>query len=340
MKMNGHWSRRALLLVALAVAGILAAAAAARTTAVPQNTAKPTISGTAREGQTLTASNGTWDNSPTSFKYEWQRCNVDNTGCTTVAGATGKTYTLVSGDVDHRMRVIVTAVNADGQSSAISNTTEVVSSTSAPTNTAKPTISGTPSIGEQLTASTGTWTGGVRTYAYQWQRCTTAAVTVCTSIVGATGKTYGVRAADVDQRLRVVVTATNASGSKASATSDPTAVVTGTTTTTTVVTTTVAGNKPPAISFLSLKRIGTRLYARFRVCDDSYGRIVVIERDNKARTLSYTRKFTVTTSCATFARHWTLIKRFRSSHGKVVVTLRAQDRSGALSRIVSRSVRV
>lgn len=331
---------RAVLLVAVAVAGILAAAAAARTAAVPQNTAAPTISGTAREGQTLTASNGSWDNSPTSYKYAWQRCNVDNTGCTTISGATGKTYTLTSADVDHRLRVIVTAVNADGQSAAISKTTEVVSSTTAPTNTAKPTISGTPSLGEQLTASTGTWTGGVRSYAYQWQRCTTAATSVCTTVVGATGKTYGVRSADVGQRLRVVVTATNASGSKAFATSDPTDVVAGATTTTTVVTTTVAGNRPPVLTFLSLKRVGLRLYARFRVCDDRYGRIVVIERDNKARTLSSTRKFAVTTSCGTFARHWTLISRFRSPHGRVVVTLRAQDRSGALSRLVSRSVRV
>lgn len=338
--MNRHWPRRALLLVALAAAGILAAAAAARTTAVPHNTALPTISGTAREGQTLTASNGSWDNSPTSYKYAWQRCSVDNSGCTTIAGATDKSYTLVSADVDHRLRVIVTAVNADGQSSAISKTTEVVSSIGAPTNTAKPTITGTPSIGEQLTASTGTWTGGVRSYAYQWQRCTTAVASVCTSIAGATGKTYGVRVADVGERLRVVVTAANASGSKASATSDPTDVVAGATTTTTVVTTTVAGNRPPALRFLSLKRVGMRLYARFRVCDDAYGRIMVVERDHKARTLSYTRRFTVTTSCAVFARHWTLIKRFRSPHGKVVVTLRAQDRSGALSRLVSRSVQV
>jgi hypothetical protein len=35
----------------------------------------------------------------------------------------------------------------------------------------------------------------------------------CTNVVGATGKTYGVRIADLGYRLRVAVTARNAKGS-------------------------------------------------------------------------------------------------------------------------------
>ncbi len=329
-----YWPGCALLVVGLAFAGVLTAAAIAQATAAPQNTGLPTISGTARQGQTLTATNGSWSNNPTSFSYQWQRCNANGSGCADISGATKQSYTLTSADVDHRVRVVVTASNADGQSSASSRTSAIVSSSGAPVNTAKPTIAGTALPGQELTANPGTWTGGVRSFAYQWQRCA-ADGTACANITGATGRTYGVRIADTGHRLRVVVTATNASGSSASAASAPTLVV-GNATTTTVVTTTVAGNKAPTISFVSLKRVGLRIYARFRVCDDRAGRITIIERDVKARRLSYTRRFAVY-ACGTYTRHWTLIARFRG-RGRFVVTLRARDNVGALSRLVSRSL--
>jgi hypothetical protein len=65
--------------------------------------------------------------------------------------------------------------------------------------------------------------------------------------------------------------------------------------------------------------------------------VTIVERDNKARALSYQRRFAVT--CGTYSRSWLLIPRFRSP-GRLVVTLRAQDNKGSLSRIVSRSVRI
>src|SRR5690349_20094075 len=112
-------SMRRLLIGAVATAllsiGLVAGTATARTSAAPQNTAPPTISGTARQGSTLTAANGTWSNTPTSFTYQWQRCASDGTGCGDLTGATNQTYTLVAGDVSHTVRVVVSASNADGK---------------------------------------------------------------------------------------------------------------------------------------------------------------------------------------------------------------------------------
>jgi uncharacterized protein YukE len=92
-----------------------------------------------------------------------------------------------------------------------------------PTNTKQPSIAGTPREGLVLTASPGTWTGtGAISYAYQWQRCSSAG-TGCANIT-ATGSTYTPGGADVGHTLRVVVTATDSTGN-ASANSDPTSVV-------------------------------------------------------------------------------------------------------------------
>ena len=152
----------------------LAGNAQAARSAAPVNTAPPTISGTPTVGQTLTASNGTWSNSPTSFAYQWLRCNGGGNSCVSVANGAQQTYTLVGADAGHTMRVKVTATNADGSASAQSaQTAQVASGTSsaAPKNTSPPTISGTPKVGETLTADPGSWSGNPTSFAYQWQRC-------------------------------------------------------------------------------------------------------------------------------------------------------------------------
>jgi len=335
-KRRAGWGAAAAVAL-IAVGGVFAAVASA---AVPQNTAAPTISGTAKEGSTLTASTGTWTNSPTSFAYQWQRCASDGTGCGDVNGATDKTYVPVSGDVSHTLRIVVTATNADGKASASSEPSAIVDSKNGPNNTVKPAVTGTAVVGEQLRVGNGSWSPTPTSFSRQWQRCN-ADGNGCLNVSGATGASYGVRSADVGHRLRALVTA-RAAGGTATAVSNTSGVVTGqttTVTTTTTTTTTVPGNKAPSIAFLSLRRVGVRIYARFRVCDDRIGRISVIERDNKARALSTRRRFAVTLSqsCGSFSRSWIPAARFRS-HGRYVVTLRAVDRSGALSRLVSRSL--
>ena len=88
---------------------------------------------------------------------------------------------------------------------------------------ALPAISGTEQVGQQLTASTGTWSASPISFTYQWRRCN-ASGSACVDLGGATGSIYMAVAADAGSTLRVVVTATNATGSNA-ATSNQTAVV-------------------------------------------------------------------------------------------------------------------
>lgn len=189
--------------------GVVAASAAG----APMNTAAPTISGTAGQGQTLTASSGTWTGSGISFAYQWLRCDSTGGACSNIGGATAQTYTVAAGDVGSTLRVTVTATNGSGSNSAPSASTGIVTGGSAPANTSPPTISGTAAQGQTLTASTGTWTGTTPiTYTYQWQRCDAGGGN-CAAIAGATSQTYVATSADVGKTLRVLVTGTNGVGS-------------------------------------------------------------------------------------------------------------------------------
>jgi hypothetical protein len=201
-----------------------ASGAIAHAAAVPGNTALPTISGTAKDGQTLTATTGTWSGSPTSYARAWQRCDTAGANCVAISGATATTYLLTSTDVGKTIRVKVTATNATGSSNATSAATATVTA-AAPVNTAVPSTTGMAKDGQTLTSTTGTWTGTTPlTYARQWRRCDSAGAN-CADISGATATTYVLVAADVSKTIRVVLTASNTAGN-AAATSAATATVT------------------------------------------------------------------------------------------------------------------
>jgi hypothetical protein len=285
------------------------------------------VSGTPKVGQTLTVSNGTWTGSPTGYDYQWQRC-TSATSCTDIASASSQSYKAVAADAGRMLRAVVTASNADGKSTANSNQTDVVAASGSPQNTARPAIAGSAIVGEELTASSGSWNGSPTSYEYQWLRCDELGA-YCFPIAGATGKTYGVRFADVYSTLRVRVVAKNAQGSAAarSAATDLVEPLQPEVT---------PGNKAPTIKFLSLRRVGIRVFARFTVCDDGAKAVSVIERDAKRSQLAYVRKYSVVpSSCRTATRSWVPAPRFRT-RGTFVVTLRAVDKSGASSKFVSR----
>jgi hypothetical protein len=93
---------------------------------VPANTAAPAISGTTTVGSTFTATTGAWSGAPTSYAYQWQDCA--STGCAAIAGATSSSYVATSADLDHTLRVIVTAANGGGSATAASAESDALTS--------------------------------------------------------------------------------------------------------------------------------------------------------------------------------------------------------------------
>lgn len=75
----------------------------------------------------------------------------------------------------------------------------------APTNTAQPVISGIGTVGQVLTSTTGTWTGGAPiTYSYQWS--------ADGENIGADQNTYTILIGDLGKDIMCTVTATDANG--------------------------------------------------------------------------------------------------------------------------------
>jgi hypothetical protein len=179
----------------------------ATATGPPVNATGPAISGTARRGQTLTATVGAWTESPTGYGYQWQRDT--GSGYADIAGATSAAYVLAGADVAASVRVRVTATNALGTGQVDANPVGPVVD-AIPVNTVAPVITGGVQGGQTLTATVGTWSPAGSAYAFRWQRDSGSGFA---DVAGATAATYTTVPADVGARLRVAVTATNAYGS-------------------------------------------------------------------------------------------------------------------------------
>jgi len=129
----------------------------------PTNTGLPGISGTAKEGKTLTSGNGSWTFSPVSFAYQWNRCDSSGANCAAITGATANSYVLTEPDVGSTIRSAVTATNQCGASStATSNATTVVQA-SAPSITTTSLPSGTQNVAYSTTLAAS---GGIQPYTW------------------------------------------------------------------------------------------------------------------------------------------------------------------------------
>ena len=235
-------------------AALVSADSVAAPAAAPSNVTEPAVSGTTRVGQVLRTSRGTWTGTePITYQFRWFRCQgagaPDASDCRRISNASDNTYVLRQADAGFRIRSQVVARNAEGQDTATSDPTGIVTA-ARPVNTTEPSISGTARVGSTLEANRGQWAGEQPiTYSYVWLRCTSQGDN-CSEIQGADDTTYEVRDADTGRTLRVRVIARNDRGST-SAISNPTSVV--------------GSNQPPppppgtAIPVGSLQAAGDRL---------------------------------------------------------------------------------
>mgnify|MGYP001176819520 CR=1 FL=1 len=169
--------------------------------APPVNSVAPSIVGTVQRGQSLSAQRGTWSGNGNVYGYQWQRDGVD------IPEATGAAYTLTVADVGTRVRVVVTATNADATVSVASAATVPVPS-SPPVNTAPPTVNGLAERGRTLTGTAGSWGGIANSVKYQWQSSQDG--TTWTAIAGATSANRLLGASEVGRFVRLLVTVSNA----------------------------------------------------------------------------------------------------------------------------------
>ncbi len=108
---------------------------------VPQ---RPTVSGTARVGATLTGADAAFDvlGGPPDLARQWLRCNGDGASCVPVEGATATTYGLTAADIGSRLVFQVIAADGLGQTQSRSDPTGVVAAQQVvtPPDTTKPTF--------------------------------------------------------------------------------------------------------------------------------------------------------------------------------------------------------
>ena len=188
----------------------------------------PTISGTATEGETLTANtSGITDADgpdPLSFTYQWNR--NDGTTDTAISGATSASYTLTQGDVGEMITLTVSYTDGGSTDESLTSapTAAVANVNDEPVGV--PTISGTTTQGETLTANTSGITDAdgpdPLSFTYQWNRNDG---TTDTAISGATSATYILTQGDVGEMITLTVSYTDAGSTDESLTSAPTAAV-------------------------------------------------------------------------------------------------------------------
>lgn len=182
--------------------------------AIPSNSVLPVVSGTAQVGQTLTTTNGTWTNSPTSFTYQWS----DELGV--LPGATASTYVISVADLGDTITCAVVAINSFGSSVAATSSATAAVIDIIPTITTAPSLSGTPQQGVAFTATAGVWTHNPTSISRQWQSNGVN--------VGTNSPSYTPVAGDVGHTLTIAETATNTGGTSSASTSAASTAVVGT----------------------------------------------------------------------------------------------------------------
>jgi hypothetical protein len=97
---------------------------------------------------------------------------------------------------------------------------------------------------------------------------------------------------------------------------------------------------PPTLSILAIRITGPRVHALFRICDDSFKNLTVLQTDSRPRRAPSTRRFVTRSApnpCAAYTRSWIPAADFRRP-GSYTITLRARDAAGRTSQPARRTL--
>ena len=191
--------------------------------AVPANSVIPSISGTKRTGETLTASPGTWSGAPTSYAYQWKRASTSGGTYTNISSATNSTYVLTDSDIGKFIKVSVVATNANGSSTA-----ELSAATTA--------ISDLPDSATPSTSSTTSTSDGYTFTISNYSNLYNYSVSASSGSVSRSADAVTVSGLASSASSTVTISVTRSGYKPASATVSGTAAVATTTTTTTTTT--------------------------------------------------------------------------------------------------------
>jgi hypothetical protein len=144
----------------------------------------PTIGGTARVGEELTASPGSWAPGAAQLAYQWLRDGNP------ISGATATTYVANATDAGRKLSVRVTgSLTGYVSQSATSASTSAVAR--GVLTTATPKVTGSAKVGKKLTAKPGKWGPAGVVLSYQWYadgqkiaKATKASYTIAASVKG------------------------------------------------------------------------------------------------------------------------------------------------------------
>lgn len=130
----------------------------------PVNTVSPSISGTATQGNTLSATNGTWNSdsayAPSSYTYQWTRDGSN------IGSATSSTYTTVSADIGNAIACKVTGTNFRGDTT-ITSSNSITVTAPMPSPPASLTLTnGTPVPGQPASATTTYSSGTTASFSF------------------------------------------------------------------------------------------------------------------------------------------------------------------------------
>jgi hypothetical protein len=157
---------------------------------------QPALSGTPKVGKTLTVADPAWNTDDVEQTYQWLRDGEP------ITGASAASHLLAPADLGRSISVAVTGTKEGWTSATVDSNALTTTVGDTIVATLQPRVSGTPTLGQTLTSTPGTWgTGETPAFGYQWLRDGGP-------ITGATQASYVVTLADLGRDLSLRVTAT------------------------------------------------------------------------------------------------------------------------------------